>query len=549
MKMNRIKSIIAAVVLCGAMLVPVKAQNDFEIAKNVDIFITVMRELNAKYADEITPGDLTETAIKAMLESLDPYTVYYPENKIEDVKMMTAGQYGGIGALIQQRDKQVIISELYEGWPAQKSGLLAGDVILKIDGKSTEGKSSSDVSAILKGQPGSTLAVEVFRPTQNKKLSFNIKREEVKLPNLPYYGMLDSEIGYIKLDQFTENAGKEVKDAFLDLKKQGMTKLVFDLRNNGGGLLQEAVKIMNIFVDQGTVIVTTKGKIKEQNNTFRTPVAVTDKDIPVVVLVNENSASASEIVSGSFQDLDRGVIVGKKTFGKGLVQNVVPLSYNSTMKITVSKYYIPSGRCVQNIDYFGKDSTHKPVHIPDSLAVAFKTKNGRTVYDKGGVEPDVTTPDVEASNVLVSLVLNNLIFDFANQYHADHSEIPPAAEFKVDDNLYNEFVSFLKNKDYQYKTETEYMLEDMKEVAEADHYWDKIESLCNAISEKIKQEKAADLQTYKKEISEYLASEIAVRYYYQKGRICNQLAIDPDIATAKEILNDSARYRSILKIR
>jgi carboxyl-terminal processing protease len=247
--MKKIKSIIAAVVLCGAMLVPAKAQNDFEIAKNVDIFITVMRELNAKYADEITPGDLTEPAINAMLESLDPYTVYYPENKIEDVKMMTAGQYGGIGALIQQRDKQVIISELYEGWPAQKSGLLAGDVILKIDGKSTEGKSSSDVSAILKGQPGSTLAIEVFRPTQNKKLSFNIKREEVKLPNLPYYGMLDSEIGYIKLDQFTENAGKEVKDAFLDLKKQGMTKLVFDLRNNGGGQLQEADKIMNIFLD------------------------------------------------------------------------------------------------------------------------------------------------------------------------------------------------------------------------------------------------------------------------------------------------------------
>lgn len=547
--MNKIKSIIITLVLCGAMLVPAKAQNDFEIAKNVDIFITVMRELNAKYADEITPGDLTETAINAMLESLDPYTVYYPENKIEDVKMMTAGQYGGIGALIQQRDKQVIISELYEGWPAQKSGLLAGDVILKIDGKSTEGKNSSDVSAILKGQPGSTLAVEVFRPTQNKKLSFNIKREEVKLPNLPYYGMLDSEIGYIKLDQFTENAGKEVKDAFLDLKKQGMTKLVFDLRNNGGGLLQEAVKIMNIFVDQGTVIVTTKGKIKEQNNTFRTPVAVTDKEIPVVVLVNENSASASEIVSGSFQDLDRGVIVGKKTFGKGLVQNVVPLSYNSTMKITVSKYYIPSGRCVQNIDYFGKDSTHKPIHIPDSLAVAFKTKNGRTVYDKGGVEPDVTTPDVEASNVLVSLVLNNLIFDFANQYHANHSEIPPAAEFKVDDNLYNEFVNFLKNKDYQYKTETEYVLEDMKEAAEADKYWEQIESLCNAISEKIKQEKAADLQTYKKEIAEYLASEIAVRYYYQKGRICSQLAIDPDIATAKEILNDNARYRTILKMK
>lgn len=544
-----LKNTLLAFVLSFVLLTPAQAQNDFEIAKNVDIFVTVLRELNAKYADEITPGDLTQTAIDAMLESLDPYTVYYPENKIEDVKMMTAGQYGGIGALIQQHEKEVLISEIYEGCPAQKSGLLAGDVILKVDGKSTEGKNSSDVSAILKGQPGSTLALEVFRPTKNKKLTFNIKREEVKLPNLPYYGMLDSEIGYIKLDQFTENAGKEVRDAFTDLKKQGMKKLVFDLRNNGGGLLQEAVKIMNIFVDQGTIIVTTKGKIPEQNNTFRTPAAALDKDIPVVVLVNEMSASASEIVSGSFQDLDRGVILGKKTFGKGLVQNIVPLSFNSTMKLTVSKYYIPSGRCVQNIDYFEKDTTKKPVHIPDSLAVAFKTKNGRTVYDKGGVEPDVLTPEVEASNVLLSLVLNNLVFDFANTYHANHTVIPPAAEFTVDDDLYAEFVAFLKDKDYNYKTETEYVLDDLKESADLDKYWNKLKPMYDSMLETIKKEKEADLQTYKGEISEYLASEIAVRYYYQKGRIISQLSIDPDIAEAKKVLNDTARYRSILKLK
>lgn len=544
-----LKNTLLAFVLSFVILTPAQAQNDFEIAKNVDIFVTVLRELNAKYADEITPGDLTQTAIDAMLESLDPYTVYYPENKIEDVKMMTAGQYGGIGALIQQHEKEVLISEIYEGCPAQKSGLLAGDVILKVDGKSTEGKNSSDVSAILKGQPGSTLALEVFRPTKNKKLTFNIKREEVKLPNLPYYGMLDSEIGYIKLDQFTENAGKEVRDAFTDLKKQGMKKLVFDLRNNGGGLLQEAVKIMNIFVDQGTIIVTTKGKIPEQNNTFRTPAAALDKDIPVVVLVNEMSASASEIVSGSFQDLDRGVIIGKKTFGKGLVQNIVPLSFNSTMKLTVSKYYIPSGRCVQNIDYFEKDTTKKPVHIPDSLAVAFKTKNGRTVYDKGGVEPDVLTPEVEASNVLLSLVLNNLVFDFANMYHANHTVIPPAAEFAVDDDLYAEFVAFLKDKDYNYKTETEYVLDDLKESADLDKYWNKLKPMYDSMLETIKKEKEADLQTYKGEISEYLASEIAVRYYYQKGRIISQLSIDPDIAEAKKVLNDTARYRSILKLK
>lgn len=545
--MQKVKIIVFAIVL-GALM-PVQAQNDFEIAKNIDIFITVMRELNAKYADEITPGDLTKTAIDAMLASLDPYTNYYPETQIEDVKMLTAGQYGGIGALIQQRDKNVIISELYKDCPAQKSGLLPGDVILKIDGKSAEGKTSSDVSSILKGQPGSTLTMEVFRPTKNKKLTFNIERKEIKLPNIPYHGMIDDQIGYIKLDQFTERAGDEVKDAFLDLKKKGMTALVLDLRNNGGGLLQEAVKIMNIFVDQNVTIVTTKGKIAEQNNTFKTRMPVTDKEIPVVVLVNEYSASASEIVSGAFQDLDRAVIVGKKSFGKGLVQNIVPLSYNATMKITVSKYYIPSGRCVQKIDYFNKDTLNPGKPIPDSLAQAFKTKNGRTVYDKGGIEPDVYTPEIEASEILLSLVLNNLVFDYANKYFSEHTIIPPANEFTVDEALYADFVNFLKNKNYDYTTETEEVLKDLKESAEADHYFKDIESYYNQMSEQIKRNKAADLQTYKKEISEYLASEIASRYYYQEGRICSQLTSDPDIKEAKSILKDPKRYRSILKIK
>lgn len=545
--MQKVKIIVFAIVL-GALM-PVQAQNDFEIAKNIDIFITVMRELNAKYADEITPGDLTKTAIDAMLASLDPYTNYYPETQIEDVKILTAGHYGGIGALIQQRDKNVIISELYKDCPAQKSGLLPGDVILKIDGKSAEGKTSSDVSSILKGVPGSTLTMEIFRPTKNKKLTFNIERKEIKLPNIPYHGMIDDQIGYIKLDQFTERAGDEVKSAFLDLKKQGMTGLVLDLRNNGGGLLQEAVKIMNIFVDQNVTIVTTKGKIAEQNNTFKTRMPVTDKEIPVVVLVNEYSASASEIVSGAFQDLDRAVIVGKKSFGKGLVQNIVPLSYNATMKITVSKYYIPSGRCVQKIDYFNKDTLNPGKPIPDSLAQAFKTKNGRTVYDKGGIEPDVYTPEIEASEILLSLVLNNLVFDYANKYFSEHTIIPPANEFTVDEALYADFVNFLKNKNYDYTTETEEVLKDLKESAEADHYFKDIESYYNQMSEQIKRNKAADLQTYKKEISEYLASEIASRYYYQEGRICSQLTSDPDIKEAKSILKDPKRYRTILKIK
>lgn len=526
---------------------PVVAQNnDFEIAKNVDIFVSILKELNDKYADEISPGKLTQTAIDAMLKSLDPYTVYYPESEIEEYRMMTTGQYGGIGALIQQHGNDVMISEPYEGTPSQKAGLRAGDIVRKVNGQSLEGKNSSDVSSAMKGQPGSTLVLEVFRPSANKTMTFNIVREEIKMPNIPYSGMLDKEIGYVKLDQFTEKAGTEVREAFLKLKEQGMKYFILDLRNNGGGLLSEAVNILNIFVDKGTPIVETKGKIPEQQRVHKTLAPVTDKDIPVVVLVNENSASASEIVSGAFQDLDRGVIVGKKTFGKGLVQNVLPIDYNTSLKITVSKYYIPSGRCVQNIEYFDKDTTKGAFKIPDSLAVAYKTKNGRTVYDKGGVEPDVLTADSLVSDILLALVTNHHIFDFANEYRAKHETIVDADKFRIDDQLYKEFCDYLKGKDYSYKTETEEVLETLKKAAEEDKLFADIETYYNQLKQKLEQEKAQDLIKYKKEICDYLASEIVVRYYYQRGRLMNLLSGDQDVATAKQILLDQARYKEIL---
>ncbi len=528
------------------LLSPVFAQNDFEIAKNVNIFVSILKDLNEKYADEISPGALTQTAIDAMLKSLDPYTVYYPESQIEDYRMMTTGQYGGVGALIQQHGKDVVISEPYEGSPSAKAGLRAGDIVRKVNGQNLDGKNSSDVSAAMKGQPGSTLVLEVFRPSENKTLTFNIIREEIKLPNIPYSGIIGDKVGYIKLDQFTEKAGSEVLEAFQKLKEQGMEYLILDLRNNGGGLLGEAVRIMNIFVEQGVKIVETKGKIPEMQKVYKTPAPATDKDIPVVVLVNEYSASASEIVSGAFQDLDRGVIVGKKTFGKGLVQNVLPLDYNTSLKITVAKYYIPSGRCVQNIEYFEKDTTKGAFKIPDSLAVPFKTKNGRTVYDKGGVEPDVLTKDSLVSEILASLITHNLVFDFANEYRAKHETIAPADQFRVDDNLYAEFVEFLKDKDYSYKTEAEEALADFKKTAEETNSFKAVEPIYNQLKEKLEQAKSQDLQTYKKEICSYLASEIAVRYYYQKGRIMNILSDDPDITVAKSILLDSPRYRSIL---
>jgi carboxyl-terminal processing protease len=434
------------------LIFPLKSQNDFEVAKNVDIFITVLKELNAKYADEISVGDLTKTAIDAMLQKLDPYTVYYPESQIEDFKLLTTGQYGGIGALIQGKEGKVLISEPYEGYPAHVAGLRAGDIILKINNQPTEGKTSEDVSNILKGEPGTAITLEIKRVGVEKPMTFKIVRKEIKLPNIPYFGIIGSDVGYIKLDQFTENAGKEVKESFLKLKEQGMQSLILDLRNNGGGLLNEAVNIVNLFVDQNVTIVETKGKIKEQQNIYKTRTTPIDKQIPVVILINELSASASEIVAGALQDLDRGVIIGKKSFGKGLVQNIIPLSYNSSLKITVSKYYIPSGRCVQNIDYFGKDTLSFKKHIPDSLATAYKTKGGRIVYDKGGIEPDITTADTTASQILITLILNNLIFDFANDFRATHDTIATPDKFVMTEELYQQFLNFLKDKNYEYTT-------------------------------------------------------------------------------------------------
>lgn len=525
---------------------PAFAQNDFDIAKNVDIFVSILKELNDKYADEISPGKLTETAIDAMLASLDPYTVYFKESEIEDVRMMTTGQYGGVGALIQQKGDDVVISEPYENTPSQKAGLRAGDIVKKVNGQSLVGKNSEDVSAAMKGQPGSTMTIEVFRPTENKTLTFSIVREEIKMPNIPYSGMVGDGVGYIKLDQFTDKAGEEVRNAFLQLKKEGMRYLILDLRNNGGGLLHEAVNIMNIFVDPGVQIVETKGKIPEMQRVHKTSMPATDRDIPVVVLVNEHSASASEIVAGAFQDLDRGVIVGKKSFGKGLVQNVLPLDFNTSMKITVAKYYIPSGRCVQNIEYFEKDTTKGAYKIPDSLAVAFKTKHGRTVYDKGGVEPDVITPDTVASDVLYALVLHNLIFDYANQYHATHTSIPPADQFKVDDAIYADFLNFLKGKDFSYDTEMEKALEQFKKDAEELNGFSRIEKEYDLLKKKLEEDKSKDLETYKEEIKEYLSTEIVVRYYYQRGRYMNMLGFDPDVKIAKELLLDTERYHNIL---
>ena len=395
------KHIITAIIIAiTGFATGIHAQNDFEIVKNVDIFVNVLNELNDKYADEISPGELTQTAIKAMLMSLDPYTVYYNEGEIETYRMMNAGESGDVDVTMKTIDKKLVITDMIQDGPSAKAGLRVGDRILSVNGQSSEGRGIEAVNLAMRGQPGTTYSVEVFRPTDNKNLTFKVKREKVEHPNIPYSGIIGDKVGYIKLNQFLEKAGSEVYDAFKKLKEEGMQYLILDLRDNGGGLLGEAVNIIDIFVGKDVTVVETKGKIAEMNRIYKTQNVAADADIPIVVLVNEHSASASEIVSGTLQDLDRAVIVGKKSFGKGLVQKVYPMDYNTSMKITISKYYIPSGRCVQNIEYFDRDTTKGGYKIPDSLAVAYKTKNGRTVYDKGGVEPDVAVPDEVQPDVL-----------------------------------------------------------------------------------------------------------------------------------------------------
>ena len=524
----------------------IHAQNDFEIVKNVDIFISILNELNDKYADEISPGELTQTAIKAMLKSLDPYTVYFPESDVENYRMLMTGDHSDVDVVIQLVNGKMVITEITEDSPSAKAGLRVGDQILKVNTQSANNSTMEGIQIAMRGQPGSTYNIDVFRPTDNKNLSFKIKREKITPPNIPYSGIIGDKVGYIKLNQFLENAGREIYEAFTKLKEEGMEYLIIDLRDNGGGLLGEAVNIIDLFVEPNVTVVETKGKIPEMNRTYSTRNPAADANIPIVVLVNEHSASASEIVSGTLQDLDRAVIVGKKSFGKGLVQKVYSMDYNASMKITVSKYYIPSGRCVQNIEYFDRDTTKGGYKIPDSLAVAYKTKNGRTVYDKGGVEPDIPVPDEMMPDILNALVEARAIFDFANEYRTKHETIAEADKFIVDDAIYNEFLQFLKTKKYDYTSSLETILKDLKEKAENENSFSNIQNAYNQLETQLENLKTQDLTTHKAEISRALTQEIVSRYYYSTGKLVNGLHHDAYIDAAKSVLLNPSRYQSIL---
>ena len=525
-------------------------QNNFEISKSIDIYNNVLRYLNQNYVDEINPAELNETAIHAMLKELDPYTVFIPESEIEDVRLLTMGEYGGIGSIITYYDNSVHISEPYENFPAHKAGLIPGDAILEINGVNTETKTVAEVSELLKGQPGSQLTLKIKRDGEKDIITKTLTREKIKIDNIPYYTVLEGGVAYIILNQFTKDAAKELKEAFLEMKSQNELKgLVIDLRGNGGGLLNEAVDIVNLFVPKNKLVVYTQGKTPEQNRNYYTKFEPEDTEIPLAILVNQSSASASEIVSGSIQDFDRGVIVGQRTFGKGLVQNILPMNYNTQMKVTVSKYYIPSKRCIQEIDY-SKKSKNDTLAKNDTLGPQFKTANGRIVYEGHGIQPDVKIEPETVSTITVHLYAQNMIFKYANKFFREHKSIPSPEEFEITDEIYDDFVKYVESQEFDYTSESEKDFEELVKTAKFEGYYDNIKTQLDMLENELKSHKDNDLVNNRKEIAEILKLEIVGRYYFQKGKIVSTLKDDIELNRAVEILlntNGENEYESLLK--
>ena len=545
------KKLIAALALSTLGLASFRATSDneryFEIAKNLDIFATLFKEVNTYYVDEITPAKLVKTGIDAMLRSLDPYTNYIPEDDIEDFRTMTTGQYGGIGASVVKRNGKTVVQSAYEGYPAQKAGLLPGDEILDINGVLVDKKSNGDISKLLKGQANSVVKLMVTRYGQEKPVEINITRDKIQVDNVPYTGMISSDVGYFQLGGFTVDAGKEVRAAVTKLKEQGAKKIVFDIRDNPGGLLNEAVNISNLFIEKGLDVVSTKGKVTEWNKTYKALDQPLDTQMPIAIITSNRSASASEIVSGVLQDYDRAVLVGERTFGKGLVQATRPLSYNSQLKVTTAKYYIPSGRCIQEIDYAHRADDGSLGKFPDSLRTAFKTTAGRTVYDGGGVAPDIEVQEREIADITRILLQKSYLFDYATRYRAEHATIVAARMFKLTDAEYQKFIGYLQGKNISYSTDAEKALTELsKKVREEKHHEDvKVE--LEAVRKKITMNKANDLQRFKPEIKELLEQEIVSRYFFEKGRTEAGFDDDPNIIQAVAVLNDPNRYAALLK--
>lgn len=537
---------ILLILLVSLQLNATAQSNGFEVIKNLELIDLIYMNLEKYYVDDPKTGEISKAAIDAMLQELDPYTVFYHETNIEDYRMMTTGQYGGIGALIRKVDDYVIIAEPYEDKPAHKAGLKAGDKILEIDGRSMKGKSNEEVSTALKGTKGSIVKVKYERPMGDEGTA-EVTRDEVKLPDVPYSGMVDEGIGYIKLNSFTQTASKNVKDAYEKLQSEGMEKVILDLRGNGGGLLIEAVDIVNFFVPKDELVVQTKGRILDENRTYKTRNNPIDLDIPVVVLVNETSASASEIVSGSLQDLDRGVIIGQTTFGKGLVQRTFDLKYGSKMKLTIAKYYTPSGRCVQKLDYYHKNENEEVDEVPDSLINIFKTKNGREVIDGRGIEPDIKIDGEKLGRITAVLMGENIVFDYVTKFVNDNPNIAPPEEFVMSDKDYNDFKKFVLTKTFDYTTASEEQMKKLLETAKREGYADEIVDEYEDLYEKVKASKEKDLELFKEQIKDLVQNEIVSRYYFQEGRVVNAFLDDESLKSAIEVLKDEKRYKAVLK--
>ncbi len=519
----------------------------FEISKNLTIFSEVYKNINLSFVDETNPGELMKTGIDAMLRSLDPYTNYIPESNIEDYRMMQSGQYGGIGSLIQQRDDYILITNPYENFPAQKAGLKAGDKITEIDGKSVKGKSASEVSELLKGAKETDVKLTVERKNETTPLEINVTREIIKMPTVPYYDMVTPKIGYIKLTQFMGTSSAEVASAFKTLKDSNeMEGLILDLRGNPGGLLNEAVNIVNLFVPQGTLVVETKGRDRQNNLKYFARNKPMDTKMPLVILIDKGSASASEIVSGTLQDIDRAVVLGNQSFGKGLVQQTKNMEYNSIIKITVAKYYTPSGRCIQKLDYSDRNLSGKGTNISDSMVHNFTTSNGRPVTDGRGITPDLEVKSPSYSPISGALMRENIVFDFATEFYYSQENITKPRDFKLSEKQYDDFISFASSKDFEYRTGSEQLLEKLKEVAENEQYFESSEAEYAALKEKLSPNKDRDLKKFQREIKELIEREIVGRYYYQDGQMELELSTDNFVLEATKTLTNPETYNNIL---
>jgi carboxyl-terminal processing protease len=544
---RKIKLVAIVLVALGAFLAfRAPGERYFEIAKSLDIFATLFKEVNAYYVDDVNPKKLVETGINEMLDQLDPYTDYIPEEDLEAFSIQTTGQYAGVGALIGVVNKKTVITNPYIGFPAERGGMRVGDEIISVDGKNVQGKSTSDVSTLLKGKPNTEVEIEVKRWGKKDNLKFKLIREKIKITNITYHGMLDAETAYIKLDEFTPGAGKEVEEAFIKLKKQGAKRLIIDLRDNPGGSLYEAVNIANAFIPKGKEVVSTRGKVQDWNKSYTTLNNPIDTEIPLAILTSGGSASASEIVAGSLQDYDRAILVGQKTFGKGLVQTTRQLAYNAQLKVTTAKYYIPSGRCIQALDYEHRKTDGTVEKYADSLKREFKTANGRKVFDGAGLDPDVFINSDPYSIALIELASSGLLFEYASRYCGEHEAPADLRNFRLSDMEYQKFLTWLKEQKFSFESETDKRTEDLIATAKRERYYDELQSSLKELKVKMDQNKSTALLKFKPEVSAILEEEIAFHYRLAKGQVEVSMDRDPEILEAKRILANPSEYKKLL---